>query len=200
MESDLEVRARAASRDEEPLSAISGFVGDARDVAGLPPRELYKVFGLNYDDHTFTPDGDSMFAVRYRNGDALSTADYTTHIDPVVPSRSLRAMETMPDEYFAIADDAERAAKIQEWIEEVDAIEAKHGSPRALDPINPFRGNGFGGTGSDYAPEFSYAGASVQVSDGAELWRIRPDGSQEVAAVYRDGAWNVVAGDPDKVP
>jgi hypothetical protein len=49
-----------------------------------------------------------MLAVRYRNGDAVSTVDFTTHIEPVIPSGSRRAVETMPDEYFAIADDGAR--------------------------------------------------------------------------------------------
>ena len=72
-----------------------------------------------------------------------------------------------------------------------------HGSPPS--PGDPFRGNGFGGTGADFAPELTYGTRRIDIPQGAEMWRIRPDGGQELAAVFRDGEWHVVVEPPGGV-
>lgn len=78
----------------------------------------------------------------------------------------------------------------------------KYYTGNAFDPTNPFRGSGFGGTGPHYAPEATYGAPDVRVlvPEGAELMRIRPDGTQEIAAVFRDDHWHVIVEQPGPTP
>lgn len=206
MEPDLLTRASAQGPQE--LTGVGGFVGRAADVAGQSPQELYRSFGLNYDEVTFRPDGESMFAVRYRAGDGVSGVG--SPVTPDVPHGPLEAMRTMPDSIYEIADDGARRVAIKQWIDE-HASDASFAASRALDidgsgapnlgpDRNPFRGNGFGGTGADYAPELTYGRNSITVPQGAELWRLRPDGTQELAAVFHDRRWHLIAEQPTVVP
>jgi hypothetical protein len=179
------------------MTEVGGFVGVAADVAGQSPSQLYRSFGLDYPKNPFRPDSESMFAVRFRAGDAVQIVDgAATRLDPVTPSGPLQAMADMPDWIYDLPDDAGRRVAIQAWIDE-NAPASSVPARDALDPANPFRGNGFGGTGSTYAPELAYEyPKTVRVPDGAEMWRIRPDGSGELAAVFRDRGWNVIVEQP----
>ena len=118
-------------------------------------------------------------------------------------------MADMPDSIYAIADDGARRVAIKQWIDghHPDAAFAgsraldlgPEGRPATVGPRNPFRGNGFGGTGADFAPELTYGIKPIKIPEGAEMWRIRPDGGQEIAAVFRDGEWHVVVEPPGGV-
>jgi hypothetical protein len=207
MEPELAARAAKVDPDPEKLLEIGGFVGSAADVAGLKPDELFKVFGLSYPTSPFGFDGDSMFAVRFRAGGALDDVAGAAPEFPWIPSEPLQAMEQMPDELFAIADDTERRVAMKKWIVDNAPPSATYPAQNAFDVPpsgvantsgnrNPFRGNGFGGHGVDYAPELTYGLNLIEVPEGGELWRLRPDGSQELAAVFRDSDWHVVVEQP----
>lgn len=71
-------------------------------------------------------------------------------------------------------------------------IDPTSGTP-GLSSRNPFRGNGFGGTGSEYLPEYTYGRPSVRIPAGAELWRVTPDGSNALTAVFDGAGWRRVA-------
>jgi hypothetical protein len=98
---------------------------------------------------------------------------------------------------LSIPDPAARATAIQQHLESYDPVtlanmEANYPSlvrdlPKALaaPADNPFRGNGFSGTGSNFAPEATFGGGSAKLPDGAELWRTLPDGTREFVAVYQ---------------
>jgi hypothetical protein len=219
IEPELASRVEALAGRPRPLDGIGGFVGSAASVAGLSPSELYRAFGLDYQGTPFVPDGESMFAVRYRAGDARGFELGAGQVDPWIPSGPLRAMESMPDRIYAIADDGARRVAIKQWVDghpeaagypkdagypigrdAKDALDVIDGGrPRKTPPRNPFRGNGFGGRGLDFAPELAYANA-VRVPDGAELWRIKPDGSQELTAVYRGSTWALSGERPAVTP
>ena len=66
-----------------------------------------------------------------------------------------------------------------------------HGSPPS--PGDPSRGEGSGGT-ADFAPELTYGTRRIDIPEGAEMWRLRPDGGQKLAAVFREGRWRPILG------
>lgn len=151
-----------------------------------------------------------MFAVRYRSGgDVPLTGTFDEPViprpaldAPPIPTEPLEAMVNMPDSIYAIADDGARRVAIRQWIDGHHP-EAEFNGSLALDlgpdgrptgntPRNPFRGNGFGGTGADFAPELTYGTRRIDIPQGAEMWRIRPDGGQELAAVFRGHDWHAV--------
>jgi hypothetical protein len=190
-EPELLARVAPATKIEDILTDLSGFVSRGQDVVGLTPTEVFHDLGLNYPKTTFVDHGESMFAVRYRAGDVSAM--------PFVPDGPLRAMQSMPDSIYAISNDAARRAAMIDWVKIHDPS-SDYYAGKAFDPTNPFRGNGWGGTGDAFSPELTYGTTKVSIPTGAELWRILPDGSQEVAAVYRDKRWFAVAEQPVAVP
>lgn len=105
-------------------------------------------------------------------------------------------MRSMPDSLYAMTDETAKRRAIADWITTYDSS-AERAAREALDipgidqipprPRNAFRGNGFSGTGSAYLPERSFGAERVGIPDGAELWQIRPDGTEVLVAVYRRG-------------
>ncbi|MEE6286667.1 hypothetical protein V2J52_03240 [Georgenia sp. MJ173] len=184
------------------FDSIGGFVARAADVLDLSPSEIFDQLGLNYKDSPFIQNGESMFAVRYQAGDGLTMSDTGLpgpRLDPSVPAGPLEAMQHMPQSIYDIADPAARRVAMQDWVK-TNYPDAAYAAGRAFDPANPFRGNGFGGSGAHYAPEFTYGPSRVAVPEGAELLRLAPDGTQEVAAVFRDGEWHTVVEQPGPAP
>lgn len=203
MEPDL--LTRAGTLPASQLTELGGFVSRAADVTGATPAQIYHQLGLTYDGSPFSPDpsrpfpnDESVFAVRYRGGDAIHVSGGAAAL-PGVPDGTLRAMASMPDSIYRITDPAARDAAIKAWIDANDPSTSFDAS-RALDRDNPFRGNGFSGEGSSYSPELSYGPTKVEVPEGAELWRIRPDGTQEIAAVFRDDTWHPIVEQPGPGP
>ena len=166
------------------LDSVGGFVSRLADVVGWRPPEIYDRLGLDYETSRFKPDEQSYWAVRYRAGDVDGPA-------PAVPHDMLDIVSGLPEGYSRA--DLERAVA-----ERVTDLESQHKNDaahdlaeqarQALDPANPFRGNGFAGSGGNYSPELEYV-ARVDIPDGAEMWRIRPDGSEELVARY-DNGWD----------
>jgi len=135
-----------------------------------------------------------MFGVRYRAGDAVPLSGGAT-VSPSIPAGPLEAMSRMPDSIYAIPGLDARAWRSSSGSMSMTPT-LRFLAERALDPSNPFRGNGFGGTGQDYLPELTYGRNTVKVPEGAELWRFGPDGTQDLAAVYRDLAWRPIVEQP----
>ena len=192
--------ARVLAGDSATLRETGGFVARAADTARMPTSELYSRLGLDYPRSPFSPDGE-MFAVRYRGGDPVVSGG---DVPAVVRDTNgvLDAMARMPDDILDLPAGPERSAAMQQWIGD-NAPDLVTEAERALDPDNAFRGNGFGGSGPDWAPEAAYP-SRVEVPQGAEMWRITPDGSQQLAAVFRDGKWHPIVeqplGGPDWTP
>lgn len=164
---------------------LSGFVARAADLVGATPAQLYHQLGLNYPNTPFGSATESMFTIRYAHGDAPLPSG--PGADPF-QNGTLRAMSAMPDSIYAIADEGVRRQAMLDWIDQ-HRPEASYGANKAFDADNPYRGSGFGGSGSSYAPELSYGQGKANIPEGAEMWRVRPDGTQELAAVFRDDAW-----------
>ena len=111
----------------------------------------------------------------------------------------------MPDSVYNIADSCRRVA-MKSWIDSrfpdasFDAQRAldlnKAGVPNTGPERNPFRGNGFSGSSSSYSPELSYGANKIPVPEGAELWRVKPDGATDLAAVYRNDEWHIIVEQP----
>jgi hypothetical protein len=176
----------------DALQEISGFVARPIDGLGSTTQQIRDSLGLNYPDSPFEADlaaGRPFFDVRF---------DATGVNTSYVADSPLRWMEKhVPDSVLSIPDPAARATAIQQHLESYDPVtlanmEANYPSlvrdlPKALaaPADNPFRGNGFSGTGSDFAPEATFGGGSAKLPDGAELWRTLPDGTREFVAVYQ---------------
>ncbi|MCL2455348.1 MAG: hypothetical protein FWD18_08660 [Micrococcales bacterium] len=122
----------------------------------------------------------------------------------------------MPDHIYTMPHGPQRTTAVHEWLN-TRAAEKPEGAalteagdraarPRdlaknaeeALDPANPFMGNGFAGNVDGYIPEMSYT-TKIKVPEGAEMWRIDPDGTQQLAAVFRDGSWHVIVEQPSGI-
>jgi hypothetical protein len=54
-------------------SVISGFVYRAADSHSARPRELHRMFGLDYEGSEFSPDADEIYVLRWR---AVSSQPY----------------------------------------------------------------------------------------------------------------------------
>ncbi|MCL2455347.1 MAG: hypothetical protein FWD18_08655 [Micrococcales bacterium] len=119
----------------------------------------------------------------------------------------------MPDHIYTMPHGPERTTAVHEWLN-TRATEKPEGAalteagdraarPRdlaknaeeALDPANPFKGNGFAGSGEGYIPEMSYT-TRIEIPEGAEMWRIDPDGTQQLAAVFDGDRWRVIVEQP----
>jgi len=190
---------RAHTLPPSSFTNIGGFVSRADDVLGATPEQIYRQLGLNYDDVTFASRGESIFTVRY-------SADAGVPHLPTLPDGPLRAMSTMPDSVYNIADSGARRVAIKSWIDSqfpdasFDAQRAldldKAGVPNTGPERNPFRGNGFSGSSSSYSPELSYGANKIPIPEGAELWRVKPDGATDLAAVYRNDEWHIIVEQP----
>jgi hypothetical protein len=182
----------------DALQEVSGFVARPIDGLGSTTQQIRDSLGLNYPDSPFEADlaaGRPFFDVRF---------DATGVNTSYVADSPLRWMEKhVPDSVLSIQDPAARATGIQQHLKSYDPVtlaqmEADYPSlvrdlPKALaaPADNPFRGNGFSGTGSNFAPEATFGGGSAKLPDGAELWRTLPDGTREFVAVYQREAPNV---------
>ncbi|KRD43384.1 hypothetical protein ASE38_03775 [Cellulomonas sp. Root930] len=201
MEPDQLAAARASGAQQVPT--IGGFVSRLIDVDGATPAQLYHQLGLNYPGSTFSPDGGSVFTVRYMAGDGIAPGPLPTPVVAGIPDGTLRAMASMPDSIFQITNDAARRTAMFDWVRTVDPsstydaarafdVDRATGVPNVGPDRNPFRGSGWSGTSSAYSPELAYGSNKIQIIEGSELWRVRPDGTQEIAAVYTGGVWRVV--------
>lgn len=187
------------------MTDIGGFVARLADVTGLSSTRLFHDLGLGYEFSTFVDDG-SVFAVRDRAGD-LSTAvldPANAHRPVIEANQPLTVMRqamyepaldgsgrTRFDEIHAMTD---AAAQRQEWLQFAEERGAGYSMDQGLDPENPHRGNGFGGVGQLYAPEFTYGLNKDPLRPGAEMWQIRPDGTRDLVAVFSGKSWDLVDG------
>lgn len=185
-------------------NAITGFVARLADVTGLSSTRLYHDLGLGYIHSTFSPD-QSMFAVRFTAGDLDGVVKDPT--DPYfTPMRGNQPLEVMRDAIYEPATDGSKRSRFDEimaiadegdrrlaWWEYAKPSDREFTMAQALDRYNPHRGDGFGGTGHLYAPEFTFGRSGPDIAPGAEMWQIRPDGSSRVVAIFDGGRWAVVA-------
>jgi hypothetical protein len=176
----------------DQMQVAGGFVARPVDSVGLTTQQIHDGLGLNYPESSFTADlaaGRPYFDVRF---------DATGVNTSYVPDSSLRFIhDQVPDTVLNITDPVARADAIQShWdglsIDDKKIMENQYPSigrdlPKALalNTENPFRGNGFSGFGSGYAPEATLGGSKVTLPDGAELWRTLPDGTREFVAVLQ---------------
>lgn len=174
---------------------LTGYVARVADVTGLPTSRLYHDLGLNYVNSTFTGDT-SMFGVRFHAGDHPSLVTDTTH-------QANQPLEVLRDALFQPALDGSGRSRFDEiqsmphqgdrqqaWYDFADANGGRSFQmAQAIDGANPHRGNGFGGTGGLYAPEFTFGRTALDMPTGAEMWQIRPDGSTTVVAIFDGTTW-----------
>ncbi|NMR19817.1 hypothetical protein HIR71_06205 [Cellulomonas fimi] len=170
---------------------LDGFVARAADVMGLDTTSLFDKLVLGYSPSTFRA-GDPMFGIRFRAGDA---GDAFSSL--AVPDDVLKALRELPLEIRHL-DEGVRSDAIRSWFTDSHPDLAQW-ADRALDETNLFRGNGFGGSKADFAPEFRFE-SIFRMPEGAELWRIGPEGDQQLAAVFHAREWRLVAEQPGVAP
>lgn len=175
------------------FNTLSGFVSRPIDLLGLSNGRMHGVLGLNYLDEgkpsSFTIDlaaGRPFFDVRF---------DATALSNPSIPDSPLRWMkEVVPEDIINLTDPAVKRREIQAlWDSYNVATKSQmeraypslgHDLPNALDPMNPFRGTGFSGSGADFSPEGTYGQKKIPIPDGAELWRTSATGEREFVALF----------------
>ena len=184
-----DIIASASGGTATGMHDAGGFVARPADTSGLTTAQIHTTLGLDYPGSPFPGSlatGRPFYDVIYDAG---------SNPAPTVASSSAEWIQNeVPASIWSLPS-AERPAAIQKFWDgltpdERDAFEAQYPSlgyelPKALDPTNPFRGNGFSGVGRDYLPEASYGRRRVPLTDGAELWRTLPDGRREFVALYR---------------
>jgi hypothetical protein len=181
--------ASASGGTASAMHDVGGFVARPADTAGLTTTEINTTLGLDYTDSPFT---DSL-----KTGRAFDDVIYDA--DPTHPPKDADSVanwlqQEVPDAVWSLppADRADAVKAFWDGLSD-DAkndFEARYPSigwdlGNALDPSNPFRGNGFSGVGRDYLPEASYGRARWELPDGAELWRTLPDGGREFVGVFQ---------------
>lgn len=136
-----------------------GYTARSEDVAQLrTPQDLFDGLGLDYDTTPYRVEGDLLGPNRGGTAvDEMHVLRYDTRAaDDVI----------VPRHHDLGGDGSFDAA--------------------ALDPENPFTGNGYTSGG---IPEFRTAGPSA-LESGAEIWRIDGSGHQQLVAVLRsDLTW-----------
>ncbi|WP_167051953.1 toxin glutamine deamidase domain-containing protein [Salinibacterium sp. ZJ77] len=146
---------------------VSGFIAAASDTQALTDaRKVFDGLGLDYTGHDFaSADGkvEEVFAVRFTD-------------DAVGPMLSLQ--------------------------DPIAPLEVQAGANpgyvvSGMGPLgsgNPYLGNGFVGKGQDaLIPEYHQPGFVPAYRDGAEMWRIGANGSEELFAVLSNGTWSLVS-------
>jgi len=180
----------SATGSGSAMADVGGFVARPADTNGLTTAQIHATLGLDYPT--------SPFPASIANGEPFSdivyAADPAVSPPAVASSASLWIRDEVPDSIWSLPA-AERADAIRDYWDGLspdqrDRFEQAYPSlgyelPKALDPTNPFRGNGFSGVGRDFLPEASYGPSRVALSDGAELWRTLPDGRREFVGVFR---------------
>jgi hypothetical protein len=139
-----------------------GFTSRAEDVSHLrSPQELFDGLGLDYDGTPYRADGD-----------LLGPNEGGTAVDEMHTLRyqAQGAEDVIVPRHSELGGDGS-----------FDAA--------ALDPDNPFTGNGFTSGG---IPEFRTDGPT-SLGPGSEIWRLDASGQQRLVAVLdTDGTWSAV--------
>jgi hypothetical protein len=149
---------------------VPGAHPGATDLPGIPNSPLDAIRDAQYLPST--------------NGTSGSLFDQiTSNPDPGARAKAWNELAAGPYEH-ALATGAGSA--------ELKALEsARDAMAKAVDGNNLFRGDGFAGTGPDYAPEYEYT-KMHDVPMGAELWQTLPDGTQRVVGVFDGLKWQPV--------
>ncbi|MDC7121894.1 hypothetical protein OMK64_10140 [Cellulomonas fimi] len=183
------------------LNSVSSFVSRVADVSGMDTSRLYRYLGLNYDDTPFAPD-ESMFSVRFPARDLEIDDTMVTPVNPRAPLDIVRRSQYLPstdglsasrfDQIAAITDLDKRAQAWKNLAGELGVEpDVLTDMDRAVSWENPYRGNGWSGDGSEYTPEWKYE-QRPQLKDGTEMWVTRPDGTEQIVAIYRNRRWESV--------
>ncbi|WP_420365708.1 hypothetical protein AAEP80_01730 [Curtobacterium sp. L3-7] len=188
---------------------IGGFIAKFAHLTGVSnhgdinPQRIFQKLGLGYDDHSFRPDGSQpLHGIRMRVGpgfDGSGSTGSNVH-DRMDPLR--RIQEWFDDgvidrrEWSGLSN-ADRHSRLIDLANRMPAgtpeqIDLQTKTLAALQPnssksflgnFNPFRGNGWAGHYEHYTPEVELRD-NIGLTDGAELWRYDPDGSQELVAKW----------------
>jgi len=174
-------------------------------VGDLDTHGTFNSVGLGYDG---TPFGDSNrnyvpkdhFAIEFEAGTDIrpSTAHYVadaieanfddlSKLDP--SAYNARLHEIIENEHLINEPRPTDPDALKAW---EDALAEKHTHvDYALDTTNPHRGNGFGGEKGHYNPELQILGR-VPLPDGAEMWKITPDGTRTLVGRFTNELWEIV--------
>lgn len=142
---------------------VRGYVSKASDTnTFVTAKDYYHGLGLDYTGTKFVnPDGSltDVYAVRFK------------------PEADVRL--DIPGDHAVKQVSPDASAKDFTTPEDTGT----------LSPDNPFNGNGFAGRGEkQFVPEY-VAKEPIKIPDGAEIWRITPDGTETLAAVRQGPDW-----------
>ena len=192
----------STSPSKYAADSVGGFVSRTADVNHLNTEQMYRSLGLDYVGSPFTAvDGgplphQTMFGIEFEAGNASPTkADHTintitAHFDELQglsgSDYSARVQELVEQDFRAEHPGELSEAAAAELTARIDY------SGHSLDAANPHRGNGFGGSPATghYTPELQLFDRPP-LPDGAELWKIAPDGSRAVVARFNGFGWEL---------
>ena len=149
---------------------VRGFISKAADTNKLVTSgDYYHALGLDYGPN--------------RVNSAFVGADGAM--------KDVYAMRFKPESDISVDIPADHLVKKANG---ADASKTGYSTPNGMDPLgpdNPFTGNGFAGKGDkQFVPEYTVNG-KIDIPEGAEIWRIGPDGKQTLAAVHHNERWVV---------
>ena len=206
-----------ADPDVYDLGKIGGSVADAStangprsaldsasaDVGPMTPGDNQKVFGLDYKNSPFLEPGmgDSQVEIRF-SGDGMAGKANVPQGDL---ETLLKKADSNPDFVNANPDDRLWDALTPDQQVELKGFVTEDGKSvsgpltGALDPDNPWRGNGFAGAKNSpqiATPELALdgpkpiSGFQADVNgNNAEMWARNSAGEQTLIAVFREGRW-----------
>ncbi|MFE7506396.1 WXG100 family type VII secretion target [Promicromonospora sp. NPDC057488] len=196
-------------RDTEASSykptSVGGFVARAVDTFQMATKDIYNYLGLGYSGTPFDADGGAMFALEFQAGDmvpdggvthgpggtaSITQSDYVArsmlnHYDDLQALKGDRAAWEAELKKYVHADYTGQVADKGTLKRMVDAVS----SATPSNTENPYHGSGyaghggmgFTGYGDNFLPELQML-ERPELNEGAELWRITPDGTRKAVA------------------
>jgi hypothetical protein len=161
----------------------------------ITPRSIFQKLGLGYRPSNGPAPFDiaetERFGIRFELDAGFRRSNLT---DTMQPLRDLQDLST--NEFGTQWDSmslAERRAGVanheSSYVTDTDQF-AQAMAPQSKDP---FRGNGWAGQRGHYTPEVQVAHGSRKppLNPGAEIWRYRADGTQDVYAWFDGSSWHL---------
>jgi hypothetical protein len=162
----------------------------------ITPRLIFQKLGLGYQPSNgtapFDIGEDERFGIRFELDANFSRNDLN---DTMQPLRDLQDLST--NEFGARWDSmslAERRAGIASHESAYVTDSDRFSQAMAPQRGDPFRGNGWAGQRGHYTPEVQVraGGRKPPLNPGAEIWRYRADGTQDVFAWFDGSSWQLV--------
>ncbi|MFJ3379122.1 hypothetical protein ACIPJ2_01835 [Curtobacterium sp. NPDC090217] len=194
---------------------FGGFIAKFSHLTGISnhapitPLRVFQKLGLGYNTTSFpNPSNSPIHGIRMRietefDSSGRSDSDVFDRMKPLQTIRKWLDDGTIDQREWAAMSNGERHSRLNQLADALpDGSDAqadfrtkmlaalKTNTSKSFDKesFDPFRGNGWAGHYEHYTPEVELRN-NLRLTDGAELWRYNPDGTQELVAKWDGARW-----------